>query len=254
MVLSRQPVQVIQIREIEEVVEGAGPVAASSDLVQDFTEAPEQRQSEIFQRLAFWSMDQSRPELVRSNCYRLLRQFEPLAPNPAKIGLAQQLEQRIGRRAADLETAQVAIASGSFPFIHLRQQRLITSALIARFDAVKPHWSQHPHHGELLDDFQRAGGFAICPTGVDRRVARWFVEAYIGEPGRYGTWGRNRAVFYSDTAAPRIEKILDETNPSLAGNHFEYIANEEATRRLLQVPEQETRLRRLMELATSPLN
>jgi hypothetical protein len=31
---------------------------------------------------------------------------------------------------------------------------------------------------------------------------------YIGEPGGYGTWGRNRQVFNSDAAAPVIIRIF----------------------------------------------
>ncbi|MCX5250352.1 hypothetical protein OG895_34960 [Streptomyces sp. NBC_00201] len=33
---------------------------------------------------------------------------------------------------------------------------------------------------------------------------------YIGEPGGYGTMGRNRRVFYSNSAAPLIEQMLKE--------------------------------------------
>lgn len=195
-------------------------------------------------------MDLNQPELVRANSYRLLRQVEPLSPNAAKIELANKLEQSIGRRPVNLETAQVALASGAYPFIHQRQQRQIQAALMARFDAVKPDWRQHHEHGEVLDDFARAGAFAICPIGIDRRIARWIVEAYVGEPGRYGTWGRNRPVFYSDTAAPRIERLLWAAGPEIKG-HVEYVANEAGTKALIKNQEQGERLQRLVALASS---
>ncbi len=31
---------------------------------------------------------------------------------------------------------------------------------------------------------------------------------YLGEPGGYGDYGRNRSVFYSDVAAPRIKEMF----------------------------------------------
>jgi hypothetical protein len=174
----------------------------------------------------------------------------PLSPNSAKIDLAKQLELAIGRRAVSLETAQVSLASGAYPFIHQRQQHQIQAALLARFDAVKPDWRQHHEHGELLDDFARAGGFSVCPQGVERRIVRWMIEAYVGEPGRYGTWGRNRAVFFSDTAAPRVETLLATASPEITG-HVQYVAREGGTKALVENPEQEERLERLVALTGS---
>jgi hypothetical protein len=37
----------------------------------------------------------------------------------------------------------------------------------------------------------------------------------LGEPGGYGTFGGNRAVFFSDTAAPRIERLIRGASPDL---------------------------------------
>jgi hypothetical protein len=36
------------------------------------------------------------------------------------------------------------------------------------------------------------------------------VLAYIGERGGYGYYGTHRQVFYSNTAAPRIEKMIKD--------------------------------------------
>ena len=173
----------------------------------DYKKAPQQRQTEILHALTFWAMDDQKPELVRANCVRLIRKIEQFAPAAAKIKIAKKLETRIGRRPSDLPTAQVALACGAFPFIHKRQQESLVNAFLARFEAVKPDWHQHPDHGELLDNFIEAGGFSICPTGTEWNIIRWMVYCYIGKPGRTGTFGRNRAVFYSDTAASRIEKF-----------------------------------------------
>jgi hypothetical protein len=51
VVLSRPPTQVIQLRDIEEVVQSAAPVHAPDDLLHDLHQAPPQRQTEILHRL-----------------------------------------------------------------------------------------------------------------------------------------------------------------------------------------------------------
>lgn len=253
VVLSREPVQVIRLQDIKDVVESDGPVLVPQELLDDYRGAPPQRQFEILHALTFWAIDEERPELVRANCFRLLRKLAVLAPSSAKIDVAKKLEVRIGRRASDLGTAQVAIASGAFPFIHKRQQRALIDAFLKRFNIIKPDWRQHPDHSELLDDFVAAGGFAICPAGAERKILRWMVEAYVGEPGRYGTFGRHRAIFFSDTAAPRIENALRNAPPAIKG-HITNVANEPSTRKLMLIVEQQERLKNLVELSSSAVS
>jgi len=250
VILAREPIQVIQLREINDIVESDAPIIVPQDLIDDYRDAPPQRQTEIFQTLTFWSLDVQRPELVRANCSRLIRKFSPITPHSAKIELAKKFEVRIGRRPGDLETAQAAIISGAFPFIHKRQQRLLVDAFLSRFGIIKPHWRQHAEHRELLDDYAAAGGFAICPNAAERGILRWMIEAYLGEPGRYGTFGRNRAVFFSDIAAPRIEKILEYAPPHIKGS-ITNIANETGLKKLIHIPEQQQRLDCLLNLTSS---
>lgn len=250
VVLSREPIQVIRLEDISEVVESDAPISISQELLDDYREAPPQRQTEILNAVAFWAIDEDRPELVRSNCFRLLRKIAPISLPGAKIDLAKKIEIGIGRRPSNLRTAQVAIAAGAFPFIHRKQQRLLTKVFLERFSSVKPDWRQYPEHGELLDDFGSAGGFTICPPGVDKVIARWMVEAYIGVPGRSGYFGQNRPVFFSDTAAYRIEKLLRDAPPPIK-SHIANIAKESTVRKLIIVPEQQTRLDHLVEITSS---
>lgn len=250
VVLSREPVQVIQLREINDIVESDAPITVPQDLVDDYRDAPPQRQTEIFQALTFWSLDEQRPELVRANCSRLIRKFSPITPHSGKIELAQKLEVRIGRRPASLEIAQAAIISGAFPFIHRRQQRLLVDAFVRRFSIIGPHWRQHSEHSELLDDYAAAGGFAICPRAAETGILKWMIEAYLGEPGRYGTFGRNRAVFFSDTAAPMIESILEVAPPHIKAS-IAHIAGEPGIRNVILIPEQQQRLSHLLNLTSS---
>lgn len=252
VVLSREPVQVLRLQDISDVVESESPISVTQELIDDYECAPPQRQSEIFVSVTFGAIDPKRPEVVQSNCFRVLRKFAPITPPKIKIELAGMFETRIGRREADIGLAQVAVASGAYPFIHRRQQRTLNAAFLSRFSAVTPAWRQHPEHGELLDYFLEAGGFSICPPSTEGNVIRWLITAYIGEPGRSGFFGRNRPVFYSDTAAPRIEAIL-RAAPSPIKDLVMAIANEPGIRKLIQIPEQQARLDNLIGLTSSSI-
>lgn len=250
VVLSREPIQVIQLQEVNDIVESDAPISVPQDVVDDYRDAPPQRQTEIFLNLVFWSLDEKRPELVRANCSRLIRKIAPITPPSAKIELAKKFEISIGRRPVDVETAQAAIISEAFPFIHRRQQRLLVDAFLRQFSSVPPHWKNHAEHIELLDNYFATGGFTICPSASERSIIRWMIEAYVGVPGRSGTFGRNRSVFFSDTAAPRIERILESAPPHIKGS-ITYIASESSIQKLLLVPEQRPRLERLVDITSS---
>jgi hypothetical protein len=101
-----------------------------------------------------------------------------------------------------------------------------------------------------MDDYAAAGGFAICPNAAERGILRWMIEAYLGEPGRSGTFGRNRAVFFSDIAAPRIERILAVAPPNIKDS-ITHIANEPGIKKLILITEQQQRLDHLLNLTSS---
>ncbi|MBI2848478.1 MAG: hypothetical protein HYX83_04815 [Chloroflexi bacterium] len=250
VVLSREPVQVIQLQDVNAIVESDAPIQVAQDIIDDYRDAPPQRQAEVFEKVTFWSLDKERPELVRANCSRLLRKIAPITPHSAKIELAKKLEVKIGRHPADIETAQACIISESFPYIHRRQQRSIIDAFLNQFSSVPPHWLRHSEHRELLDNFVSAGGFSACPSGAEWSIVRWMIEAYVGVPGQSGFYGRNRPVFYSDAAAPRIEAILETAPPNIK-IVITTAAQEAATQRLLHIPEQRPRLERLVNITSS---
>ena len=76
------------------------------------------------------------------------------------------------------------------------------------------------------------------------------VKAYVGEPGGYGTLGRNRAVFYSNTAAPRIVRLLREAPPSVK-EHIAAVSTEQAVRSVVHIQDQRDRLASLVEVTSS---
>ncbi|HEU4691152.1 MAG TPA: hypothetical protein VFS23_22445 [Vicinamibacterales bacterium] len=48
---------------------------------------------------------------------------------------------------------------------------------------------------------------------------------YLGEPGGYGWYGRNREVFYSNSAAPRIARMFKAAGVDIVGDFTEALDN-----------------------------
>ena len=187
---------------------------------------------------------------MRSNCFTMLKRISPVALPAAKIGVASEVSKRLARGPGVLATAQVAVVSGTFPYLKKRQQRALIEHFTSRFSEIKPAWRNHGEPGELLDDFEAVGGFSVCPDPAIRRIVRWMIRAYVGEPGGYGTFGRGRAVFYSNTAARRIEKLLRAAPPSVKGD-VAAISREAGVQALARIQEQRDRLGVLEELTSS---
>lgn len=72
-VLSKDPVALIKVTEVKDVVEAPGPAAADAQLIEDFAHAPDTRQLEILKFLLSLSLDESKAELVRANAFQQLR-------------------------------------------------------------------------------------------------------------------------------------------------------------------------------------
>lgn len=250
VVLSREPVQVLTVGEVEQIVEADVPVRVEADVVDDYTNAPDLRQLEIFERLVFWAIDEDRPDIVRSNCFTMLKRLTEFTRAHSRIAVAEKLSTRIGRGTGDRATAQVAVISGTFPYLKRRQQRMMTEQITSKFIEVTPAWRKHPYHGEILDDFESIGGFAGCPDDAGKKIVRWMLKCYIGEPGGYGTLGRNREVFYSNSAAHRITRLLKSAPPTYKGV-VSAVAQEKGILTLVRNQAQRDRLNELETLTAS---
>ena len=59
-----------------------------------------------------------------------------------------------------------------------------------------------------LEELEDVGGLMYCPDDVARGPLRWMVMCYIGTEGGRTRYGHVRPVFYSDAAAPIIERLM----------------------------------------------
>jgi len=77
-----------------------------------------------------------------------------------------------------------------------------------RLENIGYNWRHFGSHRDPLEDLEDVGGLICCPPLPREKIVLWMVLCYLGEPGGYGFWGRNRPVFYSDTAHHLLEKCL----------------------------------------------
>lgn len=217
IVLSRDPIQLLKVTDAKDVVEKPVPFVPSAELLDDYQHAPQARQEEICRYLVSTAVDSEQPDLVRQNSFEMLRELEPLTQPTVKINLAQHIQERIGRGRLDVLHAKVAFACGSLPYLKRSQVRDFFNAHLKKMQQVGYNWQQYEEHGELLDDLEDIGGFTYSPDELCRPFLKWMVLAYIGEPGRYGTMGRNRLVFYSNSAAPIIKRLIQNAGANVLG-------------------------------------
>lgn len=213
-VLSRDPVTLIRVHEVKEVIETAGPATADPGLIEDYEHAPETRQLEIAKFLLSTATDDGEPDLVRQNAFTMIGTLTEVTRPSVTVELAKHFQDRIGRTPLTELQVRVANASGVLPYLRKAARRAFFAAFLDQLNRTGHHWQSYPSHGGLLRKLQEFGGLREIPDEELRQIVKWMVLCYVGEPGGRGM-GVNRKVFYSNTAAPLIEAIIQDA-PELA--------------------------------------
>lgn len=214
VVLSKDPVQLLKLTDIKEVVEEASPSTLTDAVLEDFEHAPEPRQHEIYRFLIGASLDPKQPDIVRQNCYNAVYTISYLVQQNVLISTAREMVERIRRRVPELAEIRVAWAAGILPYLKKAQLRDFFQGYLDLMKRTSFHWKSHASHGELLRNLEEFGGLDHCPDELLDEFLEWLVLCYIGEPGGYGV-GINRRVFYSNIGAPISLRLLRDTDVSI---------------------------------------
>lgn len=132
--------------------------------------------------------------------------------------IAKSLEKPLGTGGIDLITAKVGHAIGATGYFKKTKINDYYKSILKSFKKAQPDWSSQ---GKVVLKFHDIGHFIYCPKSLINNFLYYLVLWYIGEPGGYGYWGSNRAVFYSNDAAPIIKRIVKNSNIPL----YEMIEN-----------------------------
>lgn len=236
-VLSKDPVAIIRVPDIKDLIDAPGPAIADEQLKEDFEHAPEVRQLEILKLLLSKALDENEPELVRSNGFTLLGSLTEKTGDPALLKLSQHFQNKMGRKGLSLIEMRVAHQAKITPYLRKAQKREFYKQLFSRFESAGFDWRSNEQHGKLLSALLETGGLRSVTEEELTKYLKWMTLCFVGEPGGYGA-GKGRRVFYSNSAAPLIrelfraaqditrpilETLSDDTEIKLALNQDKYV-------------------------------
>ena len=225
-VLSKDPVDLLRLSDVKELVDAPQPATPTTQFVADFEAAPDVRQLEILRFLIKAALDSGKADIVRSNAVEMIRAFEPSTKQGVKVQLGEEMQQKVSKKnLLELVVAKVAAAAGILPYLRRRSVADFFEWLHSRLEEVGHGWRQFAQHGKLLDDIEDIGGLVACPPDVRPKLVLWMTLCYLGEPGGYGWYGRNREVFYSNSAAPRIARMFKAAGVDIVGDFTEALDN-----------------------------
>jgi hypothetical protein len=199
IVLSRKPVRLIQVTDLEELAKSQTRVSLSSELRKKFTKANAGHQADICKSLILTAKGKARSSAGHKNAIRALSVLQSELKRPAQRRLVRFFEELLDGRSLEIAEAKIAAAAGIMRYIDIQQRAQLFKKLHERFLVYGEDWDNHQR---LFDDFTDVGGFECCPAEPRRLIVLWMVKCYIGRPGT------KRKVYKSDAAAPLIEDMF----------------------------------------------
>ncbi len=208
VILSKDPIELIKLTDIKEIVESVDATTLNESLLEEFEHAPEPRQLEIYKFLVSSALNVELPDVVRQNCYMALSSLKSKAQNTVLITCARDFVKKIGKRGPSLIEARVAYGSGIFPYLKQAQLKDFYDSYFNEMKKVGYSWGSHNSHGELLRNFEEIGGLEFCPDDCTEQYVEWLVMCYIGSSGGRTSYGNIRNVYYSNVGAPISLEII----------------------------------------------
>lgn len=208
IVLARDPVQLLRVTDVKQVIEQEIPQFPREQFVDEYCNAPDSRQKDIMMFLVSTALDGEQPDVVRANAAEMIKNLSSATSNQVKIDIAGHLQNRVGRGVFPLAMMKLAHAAGITGYLKRNSRNDYFRDLLRRLNRIGYDWRRNAEHGSILDELEDVGGVTQCSSPeIAQAITNWLVLCYIGEPGGYGA-GSSRPVFYSNTAAPIIERLV----------------------------------------------
>jgi hypothetical protein len=212
VVLSKDPIELLQVIDAKDLVESSTNISVTEEFLTDFKSAPKGRQREITELLISYSLDETKPDIVRENSVELMRHIQSLTDKTVTIEMASILESKLDRTGINLKIAKVGNACGAMGYFKKVRLRDFYGNLKSEITGITSDWSSQKNICAKLEDI---GGLKYCPTEHYEEILKRLVIFYIGERS-YGQYSYSRPVFYSNGATPIITRIIE--NDSLKAN------------------------------------
>lgn len=249
VILSKDPIQLVRLTDFKDLVEQAHSAVPDEALIEDFESAPQPRQEQIAKFLIATALDKAQADLVQQNAYTALGFIAEKIHPHVRTSLGTHLQDKVGRSMTDRQ-ARVAHISGLMPYIRQAARSAFFDRQFAEMQAVGYDWSAYEKHGDLIRSFEEYGGLSACPDDQRWKILWWLVLTYIGKPGGRTQFGNIRKVFYSNTAAPLIENVIQKESGSIA-NLLEQLREENQVKSRLMDQDVARRFDDLIDLASN---
>ncbi|QBG47681.1 hypothetical protein EGM51_09850 [Verrucomicrobia bacterium S94] len=246
VVLSNDPIHLIRVTDVKELVEQPDPSTPAPSLLEDYEHAPKPRQVEILKFLASVALDSKQSDLVRQNAFNFLGHFSELTQNSSRLELASHLQGKITRGGSIHPIIRVAYASGTLPYLKQAHLKDFYAGILEQMKKVGYRWGAHSSHGELLRTFKEVGGLSHCPKSVRKEILQWLMLAYLGERGGRTSYGNIRNVYYSNTAAPLVEELISSA-ATVVRDEVRDLAESKAIKRAVQSDHIQRRLDSILD-------
>ncbi|MCW5758045.1 MAG: hypothetical protein KIT54_12480 [Phycisphaeraceae bacterium] len=208
VVLSRDPIHLLRVDDVKELVESTEPTRVSPSYVQDFRDAPEVRQLDIIKYLISKAMDAKSVQIVQSNAVEVLRTLSTVMKPHIRLATTEHFQTKIDRRNLSERGARVATACGISHLLDAKTRAGFFQKFYDELKAVTPRWTSHDVHGEILTRLEDCGGLSAIPKEELRPFVSWLLQCYLGEKGGRGYYGANRKIFYSNIGSPRAKSLI----------------------------------------------
>lgn len=247
VILAKDPIHLVKVTDFKDLVEQATPVKLDEALLEDYKAAPAVRQIEILKLLVSKALDKSVSDIVQQNSYVAIGFVRPYTQASALTEIGQYLQTRAGRKI-DERIARVATASGTFSYLRQSARRDFFQDYLNNLNNISFRWTNHAHHGAILDSLIEFGGLVSCPSPVREQILYWLVRVYIGERGGVTSYGNVRNVYYSNSASSRVELVIKQYAYSEIREDLEKISKNENLEEILRNKNISQRFERLLDL------
>ncbi|MDY0138223.1 MAG: hypothetical protein RBR50_00805 [Candidatus Izemoplasmatales bacterium] len=209
-ILSVEIIEPISVTEIQELINSAEKLTRIDEsLIEKYESSATFRQVQVLERLINVALDESKADIVRTNAFNLLQVFRNYVKTEARMQLVEKfITAPISKKKIDIQTVKVFNAIGIVAYVSKSTMRTVYEKLISEVEKTSVNWNFYSDHIRVLSVFEDIGYFKYCPENLLYRILIWMAELYIGTPGGYGYYGRNRKVFYSDAGVDYVQEIV----------------------------------------------
>ncbi|MEW6265361.1 MAG: hypothetical protein AB1641_19965 [Thermodesulfobacteriota bacterium] len=229
-VLAKDPIEVIKLTDIKEIVEKPSAVTLDHTVKEEYAVAPPIRQVDIYKFLISTALNDKHPDIVRQNCYITLGVLSPLTKDQVKINVSQLYSDKAKKIGLDVFTARVSYAAGILPYFKKSILKTFYFGYLEHMRTIGYNFKNHNKHGNLLRELREVGGLEYCHDDVLPDMIEWLCQCYIGERS-FGQYSRSRQVFYSNIGAPLAKEILIDSKHRIAQLIEEIITKSKAIQR-----------------------